>query len=691
MKTLAISLALFSTSSLANAVLDTQVEHVEVTGNSQVFLQSGTPESILSEQGVEFSAAGGMSALPVMNGMMGDRIGVSIDGATITSACANQMNPPLSYLSANQVTTSSVVAGISPVSMGGDNIAGVITLETMTPMYSDEQSLVWTSGYLGANYQSSNDLASVDGGFSLASDWVSMSYTGSMEDANSYEDGHGDTVYDTLYRAQNHALNFAVKDDVQEFAVKLTHQHIPFQGFPNQYMDMTDNTSYGVTTRYRRTLAASELRVMANWHHVEHEMGFFSDEKTGSMPMNTEADDISVKAQWLKALSATQTLDLGVEYYAYTLEDWWPAVEDSMMMGPNDYKNIHDGERNRLAVYAESEFSPSQQLNVSAGVRIERVTTDTGDVQPYSYMTTIMGSENLDAPAAEEFNSQDHKKDDTLVDATLLVSYDMTPNHSIQLGLARKNRAPNLYERYSWGQGTMATTMIGWFGDGNGYIGDIDLDPETAHTASVNYQYRTDDDAVVMSIKPYYTAVNDYIDAEVSSSFTKYEGAPRHKLQFTNLDATIYGVDVSGQFQLLDASAIGGLSAIVNGSITRGSRDKSDESLYQIMPLQIETKLVQSIGDFTNTLKLAWTDDKTRVDDRRYENTTESYFLVDIESQYQWQGAIIRVSISNLFDEYYQLPLGGVSVADIRMGRSDAYEQLAGQGRSINLGLKFQF
>jgi iron complex outermembrane receptor protein len=30
----------------------------------------------------------------------------------------------------------------------------------------------------------------------------------------------------------------------------------------------------------------------------------------------------------------------------------------------------------------------------------------------------------------------------------------------------------------------MASQMIGWFGDGNGYVGDIDLKPEVAHTVS---------------------------------------------------------------------------------------------------------------------------------------------------------------------------------------------------------------
>ena len=31
--------------------------------------------------------------------------------------------------------------------------------------------------------------------------------------------------------------------------------------------------------------------------------------------------------------------------------------------------------------------------------------------------------------------------------------------------------------------------MIGWFGDGNGYVGNLNLKPETAHTISVTGQW----------------------------------------------------------------------------------------------------------------------------------------------------------------------------------------------------------
>jgi hypothetical protein len=39
----------------------------------------------------------------------------------------------------------------------------------------------------------------------------------------------------------------------------------------------------------------------------------------------------------------------------------------------------------------------------------------------------------------------------------------------------------------------MAMTMTNWFGDGNGYVGNIDLKPEVAHTLSATADWHSED------------------------------------------------------------------------------------------------------------------------------------------------------------------------------------------------------
>ena len=65
-----------------------------------------------------------------------------------------------------------------------------------------------------------------------------------------------------------------------------------------------------------------------------------------------------------------------------------------------------------------------------------------------------------------------------------MARYEPNPSAAYELGYARKTRSPNLYERYAWSTNMMASGMIGWFGDGNYYVGNVGLKPETANTVS---------------------------------------------------------------------------------------------------------------------------------------------------------------------------------------------------------------
>ncbi|WP_339771097.1 TonB-dependent receptor [uncultured Paraglaciecola sp.] len=703
-----LALAISSIFSLAIHA-EEPIEVVKVSGHQQNNAsQLGSVDELLKQQGVDFSAAGGMSNLPVLNGMMGDRVKVLIDGADITASCANHMNPPLSYVSANQVQVLNVVAGISPVSAGGDNIAGVISVNEIAPLYIDGSDIRWHSGYASAQYRSNNQANSIGFGARMANQYFSLDYQGAYEDAESYEDGHGDKVLDSLYRAQNHALTAAIKDDKQQLAIKLTHQNIPFQGFPNQYMDMTDNKSYGITSLYQRQLDDGKFEAQVNWHGVKHEMGFFSDEKTGMMPMKTDADDYSYRLNWQFITSKNNTVNVGHEYFNYQLDDWWPAIEDSLMMGPNDYLNINGGERQRMAVFAETTQLLSSSWWLSAGIRLEHVSTNTGEVQAYtedSSMSMDMSSMSMSMDsdmsistlnnndAADIFNAMSRKRSDTLLDATLSARYLIDANQQIEFGFARKNRAPNLYERYSWGVSTMATTMIGWFGDGNGYIGNPNLAPETAHTLSATYIDSGINNDWQLSANLWYTSVKDYIDAQAIDSFnnTSVDIGTRNILQFTNVDATLYGVKLAGSLQLSDSETWGQWQLNADISSTRGKRDNNNGDLYQIVPLKSAVSIEQQSGAWQNSIEWQWVASKKDVDDRRLENTTKSYHLVNFHSKLDWQNITLSFAIDNVLDAYYELPMGGVSIAEYKMDNSQGFNQLAGAGRSVNIGVSYAF
>ncbi|MCV2886355.1 TonB-dependent receptor [Aestuariibacter sp. AA17] len=673
------------------------IETIYVVGQSHRDSAHIHLNQALDKQGVGFSAAGGLAPLPIINGLMGDRIGVVVDGATVASACGNHMNPPLSYVSANQVTSINVSPMVSPVSEGGDNIAGVIQLETLSPRFSDSQHLAHLQTELGAEYQSNGDAHAINAGVQAANKAWFVGYAGSYARSNSYDDGDGNRVLDTLYEGQNHTVNVAYQDAKQQLSVKLHHQMIPYQGFANQYMDMTDNRSTKLGVQYQRFFQQFELDGRVSWQATDHEMGFFTEEKQGRMVMLTEGDDMTATLDWTFPLTDNEQIKVGQLYVRQQLDDWWPAVTNSMMMGPNDYINVNNGQRSRKGIYAEYSQAPQVGWYSLLGVRYEKVKTDTSNVQPYNSMPMDM-MPNADAQAAIAFNLADKRQTDDLVDVTAHLHYQFDSTAVLTFGVAQKNRAPNLYERYSWGRGPMATSMIGWYGDGNGYVGRIQLKPEQARTLSVEYQVA--ESAWQFGTQVWHTHVDDYIDAQVIGSFnrTSTPENARNILQFTNVDAQLYGAKLTASYTI-PMKGEKTLTLRNNLQWQHGRRahsnlsdsQKESRDLYQIIPIQNTVSVTYAGDDMNATLEWEWVDAKRNVDTRRRENQTRAYHLLNLQLQSQWKGVTYGLAIDNLLDHDYQLPLGGVNIAQFANDPEGGYEQVKGAGRSLKFQVNWRF
>ncbi|WP_309565908.1 TonB-dependent receptor domain-containing protein [Methylobacillus flagellatus] len=672
---------------------------IEVTahahdGNSDLhkrMVNSPDAASLLQDYtGVYSYQAGGISALPNIRGMNDNRIRILVDGAELTAACANNMNASLTYISPAAVANVSVLAGITPVSMGGDSIAGTIAVDSAKPIYAANADAWLYKGSFSTVYRSNNNGLSTALNATAASDNLSLNFTSTMDRGQSYRDGNGDKVRATQFERHIQTLTIGAKGENEDFVLRLSHQEVPHQGFPNQYMDLVDNKADSINASYSRRFAWGDLDTHVYWQEVRHEMGFFTSEKTGAMPMKTHGKDMGYSVKATIPIGDVHILRLGNDLHRNTLDDFWPAIPgDTMMMGPNTYVNINDGRRTRAGIFAEVESQWDSRWSSLLGARIDHVRTSTGEVQAYGGM---MGM--ADIAAASAFNAGSRSASDNHFDLTATGKYEISESSSVEFGYARKTRSPNLYERYSWGAGTMARTMIGWFGDANGYVGNPDLRPEKANTVSATLDWH---DARKKSwqvrVTPYFTYVQDYIGVERIGTFNPLSrvGTTNALLRFDNQDARFYGINADGAKQLWQDSAWG--EGRLRGSLawTRGERTNGD-SLYQIMPLNARISLEQKKGPWSNGIDVQFIDSKTRVDDARFEPETGGYTLVDLRSSYQWQKARLDFSVTNLFDRYYLLPAGGVSYANWKAeNAAGPMSALAGMGRSVNLGLTLDF
>lgn len=676
---------------------------VSMTGetlNARRFAINDTAALLEGFPGVSLYSGGGVSSLPVINGLGDDRLKIVVDGMSITSVCPNHMNPALSYIDPAVVGQLNVYAGVVPVSQGGDSIGGAIVVKSSSPVFAQDGKDLYTSGNITAFHRSNGNVNGLSIYANAASEKFSIGYEGNTVDAGNYKDGNGQVVGASRYKVRNNVLKLAAQTSPSLYTLNIGWQDIPVQGFPNQAMDMTYNKSLSFNAGYKTELSWGDLEARAFRQHVRHKMDILPEKSSGNMPMDTDAVDLGYSIVGTILLNEKQTVRIGHEFHRYTLDDWWPALS-SGFMAPHDFWNIRDGKRDRFAVFAELDKQVSDKLSTQLGVRVEQVRMNTGNVQ--GYHAAIDGSyEGMMGPTsysdstyktdADAFNAKDHKRKDLNFDLTASARYVENANETYDIGFSRKTRSPNLHERYTWSnEAMMAGLMNNWFGDLNSYVGNLDLKPEVAYSLKISTDWHdTGRRDWQLKVAPFYTYVKNYINAVANMSPNPYNMsmlAGRQSLTFVNQDAQLYGVDISGKKFLGKANGDWEIRTAL--SYTRG-KTTSGENLYNIMPLNARVAIDHSTGLWLNTFEAVFVRAKDNVSAVRAEQATAGYSVVNYRTTYKVNSFVkLDAGIDNMFNRQYNLPLGGLEYAT--GGMMAAAKSLRAMGRSVNVGMSVSF
>jgi iron complex outermembrane receptor protein len=386
------------------------------------------------------------------------------------------------------------------------------------------------------------------------------------------------------------------------------------------------------------------------------------------MPMDSDGKNGGLSLSADLPLAMGGLLRVGGDYQNYRLDDWWDPSGAGMW--PYTFWNINDGQRNRYAAFGEWEIQKDHWLHI-LGLRYEAVDMDTGPVHGYNldtYPTSGVGGMGNQTRDAALFNSQPHDKTDHNWDLSWIARFTPDAIQTYELGVAQKTRSPNLYERYTWSTWQMAAFMNNFVGDGNGYVGNLDLEPEVARTLSLTADWHDPSEAQwALRVTPYYTYVRDYIDAVQWDSATN---APRvvpvvdnfTVLKYFNQSARLYGVDLSAHYLVASGTGYGDFRVQGIASYTRGKNEDTGDNLYNIMPLNAKLAITQELGPWRNTLEGVLVAAKNDVSQVRNEMPTAGYGLVNLRSRYEQKTWSAEVGIDNLFDRFYDLPLGGAYV-----------------------------
>lgn len=650
---------------------------------------SDTAKLLEDTAGISFQAGGGVSSLPIIHGLNDTRVKVDVNGMTINSICPNHMNPALASIDRSNVGNITILQGITPVSMGGDSIGGTISVESPAPVFANSGEAPLLQGSLSSFYRSNGDAFGGSIAAGIANEHARLDYSGSDTQSSNYTDGNGKEIKSTGYENQNHAATLAFKFDEHLLEIKGGQQHIPYQGFPTARMDLINNDSIFGNVRYQGNFDWGKLDSKLYLENTSHTMDYEGDRNAPEpMPMDTRGRNFGYKLQAEIPYGQDDTFRAGTEFHGSLINDFWPPTSPlPSMMGPDTFINLNNATRDRFGAFAEWEKHWSQEWETMLGLRYDHTMTNTGDAQAYNTVTA-------DYHMAQAFNALDHERNFDTFDLTAFVKY--TPNDwsNYDFGYARKNRAPSLHELYPWSKSAMPMTMVGWFGDGNGYVGNMNLKPETAHNLGFTAEfYDPKGDQWGLKVTPYFSYVEDFIDADRCPVCRQPSNGFSY-LQIANHDALLWGFDVTGRMELYQDPGYGDFSTQTIMSYVRGHR-MDGGNLYHMMPFNLKWSLNHKREGWHSAFEMQFVDTKDDVQAIRNELKTAAYVLLNAKTGYQWQNISIDVGLDNILDKQYYYPLSGVYIGDQNamtlISSRPNTQNLPGLGRSMYVGLTISY
>lgn len=667
-------LSLPSTFVLANGEMEvitvsTQIQQFEIS-TEQAAASVSLPDVsdwLLSVPGANANKNGQISGIAQYRGYYGDQVAVAIDGVKQIGAGPNAMDAPLSYASPLLIESVDVYRGIAPVSSALDSIGGVVKVhqKRAANIASHERNLAVTGTYLN-NYDGYNVSAVAGAGF----DSFAVSSYVALQNADDYQDGDGREVHSSQIERLQYGVDAAYRNNASSIGLIWQRTDTKPTGTVALPMDIDYVESDRVKLDYQTQFNDIELETYIAYHQAEHGMDNFSQRLNNNGQKHryntTDVENLSYFA------------DAKFDHWQFGLEGY-VSEHGSRITNPNNamffVENFNHVEDNRHSLFAEWQ-AKANKLRHLVGARIKYNQADAGIVSS----SMAMMNPHIKA-LQEQFNNAERSVSDTTVDISYSGKLQHTDHYATELSFGFKQRAASYQQRYLW----LPMQATGGLADGKTYIGNINLNPETAYQVNLAWQYQ--ENGLSISPQIFYHQIDDYIQGtpsqNMAANMVGTMMAGEAPLQFNNIDAYLYGGDVNMAWRLNNAWQF---TSVI--SYVKGKRDDINDDLYRIAPLNARITAFYRQGDWQSQLTMSAYAKQTNVSELNNEKESAGYATLDWQLDYDVNSQLrLNVGISNLLDKAYSPHLNGVNRA---MGSSiNVGEAVPEVGRNVFVGFNY--
>ena len=597
----------------------------------------------------------------IVRGQKKDNINVTIDGAKIYGACPNRMDPPVSHVLTNNIDYITIDDGPYDVENFGALSANV-NVETLKPTKEVKGDVSLNFGSWAYKKAS----AMISGG----TDTVRFLISASAERGGQYEDGDGNTFAEQVdnYIVEN--LNGDMSHDMKLKGAAYKDEYRDMDAFTKKtvlakmYWDITDNQQLRLSYTGNRSddvlypsTPMDALYDDSNIYNAEYtikDLGTYSKELEIQLyksdvdhPMSNyyrKASNMMLMKNWLTTDTRgakiknkfdvdNHEITVGLDY---SLRNWDGAYYgmNDMLMGVS----IPNVDTKNMAFFAKDHIV-MEKLDIDLGLRYDDSSvTPEGTVQSNDY---------------------------NALNGNVLLTYHTSEKSKIYAGVGHSSRVPDGRELY--------------FMKGGKLLGTPDLEMVTNTEFDLGAESQFED--ATLKAKLFYSKLGDFI----------FYNADKMLNRFENMDATLYGFEISSNYIVTDTMYVDGSLAYQRGKKDAPLSGQTGTDMPEIPPLKLVAGVnYDNADDILLRAEMVAVSQWDKFDAENGEQALPGYGVVNIKGTKTFAEHFeVTVGIDNLFDKTYAL---SNTYEDLTLIAGGGEVMLMNEpGRYIYTNLKYSF
>ncbi|MEJ2496574.1 MAG: TonB-dependent receptor [Sulfurovaceae bacterium] len=561
----------------------------------------------------------------ILRGFKKDNLNITIDNAKIFGACPNRMDPPTSHVLSSAIESIEITEGPFNVEDFG-SLGADISIKTLEPKEDFGGEILVNAGSFG--YKKGSAL--VTGG----NDKFKFLISGSIEKGEQYEDGNGDdfvgqidkaiargdAVGGNQYQPQYENMDaFEKKSFMGKFLWDINENHQIRFGYtnnqsdnilyPNTPMDAIYDDSEIITLGYKAKNLGAFSKVLDLEFYtssVEHPMS--NVYRRSAVMMAEMTHYLETKTSGIKLKNnfelANHMITAGIDWSNRNWDGGY--YKDGTPLPAAMFHSIYDVDTENRALFIKDDIKIGEKLSFELGARYD----DT----------------SIETPRA---TSNDRDFDD--FSGYLYASYKMDESMRFFGGIGKSVRVPDPKELYFYSK-TGAS------------VGNDTLDSVKNYEADIGLEKSFGD--FTIKGKLFYSMLKDFIAYNASKPANNYE----------NVDAKIYGIDISGSYIATETLMFNYAFAYQKGKKDSPLEGQLSKNLAEIPPMKailgVTYMPIESLSLEADLIAAASWDN---VDSENGEQDIGSYGVVNLKATKTFANNIEwSIGVDNLFDKVYQ-------------------------------------